>query len=236
MKINFNVTSKMPRRYKRRNKRKMPYRKYYNKAKSVASKAYTAYNIATKIARLVNVEHKMVEEVVSISEDWDGTLTTLNAVAGLGTGDDDNRVGDSIKNQFLSVRGHVAFNQDASALAVQTFTVIIFQDYQNTCASPSYILETARVGTSIAPYAHKDKDHGYRSKILWKRTFTLSVQRDVARFHAKIKLHGHTQFEAGTATINTNAYKMLTISNNPASSPTYNVPIQCISRFYYTDN
>lgn len=211
-------------------------RRYYNKAKSVASKAYTAYNLATKIARLVNVEHKYVEEYINQGVDWDGDIIDLNSIAGIGTGDNDNRIGDSVKSQFLDVHGHVNFNNTTNRLDVQVITVILFIDYQNNTGATGAVLESNRISTSIAPYAHKDKDLMYRTKYLWKRTFTLSEQKDVLRFHAKVKLHSHTQFEAGTSTINTNAIKMLVISNNDATNSTLNPRIECLSRYYYTDN
>lgn len=196
-----------------------------------AGYAYTAYKTAKYLKQLVNVEEK-VHDYASIAGtfDYNGTIHTLNAPA---QGDGDTtRDGDSMKNQSVGLK--IQFT--ANAAADHNVRMIIFWDKQNTVSAGSDLLEIT--GTSDAPYSFKKHDTRFESKVLYDVRFVLSANSpESGKFHLidipYIKLNKHTQFNAGTTTINTGALKLLVI----CGGVTTNLPtVSVYSRLKFTDN
>lgn len=192
------------------------------------SMAYSAYKLASKVAKMVNAEEKFYETGLSaFAVDYVGVLTVLN---GMAQGDTDStRDGDSIKCKHLSLKGYI----DAGATTCTVFRIIVFEDKQNQVSAVTDFMTLS--GASTAPNGFKIYDKRFRTKVLLDKTYSFSdTGPNSGHFEFEIPLGHHTQFDAGTTTINTGAYKYIMISNRaPASAE----PIVSVhSRLTYIDN
>lgn len=215
------------RKYRPYRRRRRRYRRRKPMRYKVADAAYSALKMAKRLKDAVNIEYKHHDVTITTTDvDYNGDVITLNNPA---QGDSDNsRDGDSMKCQNLVLRYFV------SHTAKCFVRVIVYWDQQNTVSAASSLLDAAQVGTVQAPIAYKDYDNRFKSKILHDRTFNIDPASKGQFFvDTVIKIDRHTQFEAGSTTINTGALKILLVSN---LAPTNNVYLEGLARLTYTDN
>lgn len=193
---------------------------------SAGSMAYSAYKLASKVAKMVNAEEKFHETTQNAAVDYNGSLVTLNNMA---QGDTDGtRDGDSIKCTHLSVKGYI----DAAAVNNTVARLIIFEDKQNQVAAVTDFLTAT--GAVTAPLGFKVYDKRFRTKVLFDKTWHMcDTGANNVSFECELPLGHHTQFDSGTTTINTGAYKYIVISNRSSvDDPTFVIQ----TRLTYIDN
>lgn len=190
----------------------------------VADTAYKAWKTAMYVKNLINVEKKHYDFTQSGGRDWNGTITIINNPAqGL---TDSMRVGDSILNKSLNISGVVSYG-GSTAIA----RVMIIWDKQNKITLPIDALEV--VGNQFAVFSPKRKDNKREFRVLYDRLFTVDSQKLQVLYNVDFKnLDTHTQFDNGTTTINSGAYKVIFISDVAAGQPNINQ----YRRFEYIDN
>lgn len=197
-------------------------------SKTSMAKANKALAIASKLQ--ASREKKFVVTSLSASVDQTGTILTVNdPEQGLG---DSSRVGDRITCRQVSCNLWRVIPGSASGRFSLRF--ILFIDKQNAITSPSQVL----LGTdsNFTPLNHYVKDYRKRFVILYDSGANHMDQYNkgmTTRFSQRVNLH--TQFNAGTATINTGAIKLLAISNQGSSSNQRPLLIGSV-RVDYTDS
>jgi len=199
---------------------------------SAGSAAYSALKMVRRLKDMVNTEYKINDVSNSaFSYDYNGTLVTLNApTQGLA---DTQRIGDSIKCQNLVIRGSCVNSGSASSLTFHR--IIILWDPQNKVSTAADVL--AQTGSSIAPFSPKDQDKRFQTRILSDKMYQTSTLSSGNKFSQEfeyiIPINQHTQFSAGSTTINTGALKMLAICNLVSTG----LPnMYYFARLSYTDN
>lgn len=209
--------------YKKHYKRKPKPRSRWQNYSGAASQLVKDVNYLKK---MVNVEMKLATLSISASPTYSGAISIMNNPA---QGDTDlSRDGDSIKNQDVTI-SMIARAGLSSAIV----RVIVFWDKQNKITSVSEFLDSTYVGGLFAPIAPRDYDHRFECKTLFDKVFALPINgQDTRVFEENIKIGLHTQFEAGSTTINTGALKVLYLSDKNANLPT----LQFLSRLHFTDN
>lgn len=188
--------------------------------------AYKALRLARKVANAVNIEYKINDTLANgTTFDYAGTMVTVNNPAQGST--DVTRIGDSIKCQNLMLRFLLTRGAGDS-----TGRVIVFWDDQNQISTGANLLEVT--GTASSVLSPKLYDARFRSKVLYDKVFVMDqVNQSTWDENVQIKIDQHTQFNAGSTTINTGALKVLFISNiTGANIPTVNY----YSRLSFTDN
>lgn len=220
------------RNYRRRNYRRRRYpRRPYKKPMryKVADMAYKGFVLAKKVAKLVNVEMKHHDFMVDGTNTAAGQLITLNQVPQGDT--DQSRDGDSLKMQKMVLK----LNAIKAAGATDTFVrFILFHDPQNSTANvaPDF-LEPTYINTNRAHLSHKDKDNQFKTKKIWDQTYRLDANKTSIQLEKVFSLSHHTQYEAGTTTINSGALKLIIINNEVSTNfPT----IRFVNRLFFTDN
>lgn len=219
-----------------RNK-KSTMKKYVRKGYNVAKTAYAAYNIASKIASLVNIEwkhHDVRNSAVIV--DHTGNNSILNDPQQGVT--DLERIGDSIKCQHLLITGDVQRAAAATSNAT-VVTLYIVWDRDNKLVGTTDLLEAATLTSTLAPYSHKRYDKRFQSRILRKFTFRIDAGDPLRSFKMRVPLSkvlkqkAHTQFDNGSTVITTGALKFMFVSSEPlATAPL----LQYNSRLLYTDD
>lgn len=195
---------------------------------SAGSMAYSALKMAKRLKDMVNTEYKFYDQNVNASYDHTGNLNILNTPAQGQT--DTTRIGDSIKVQNLTLRGYIY----ANAAAVSTlFRIMVLWDPQNKSTATSDIL--ANVASVYAPISPKNYDKKFQTRVLHDKCYSIvsgGADSAMRQFDVVIPVNQHTQFEAGSTTINTGALKILLISAAGVNLPT------CVytARVTYTDN
>lgn len=196
---------------------------------SVAKMAASAYFTAKALKKADNIEYKIYDVSNSaISPDYNGTSVVLNNPAQGST--DTTRIGDSIKCQNLVLRGSVSANITAGT--TNLVRLILIWDTQNQYSTLSDLLEV--VG-SLAVFSPKNYDRRFRNKVLWDRTFCVSVSQGQATipFDEVFSLNDHTQFSAGTTTQFSGSLRLVMVSDKVTSLlPSVNY----YSRLSFTDN
>lgn len=210
-----------PSAYRRKPKRQQS---RFQKGVSVAQKALS---LARKVADAVNTEYKFVDNVLSpLTVDWNGiqgSLMQVNPAQGLA---DNQRIGDSIKLQNFTFKYQCSRNTSDSIIRV-----IIFEDKQNKIASVANLLSLT--GTINAVTSPKNYDTRYQTRILYDKCHILSSDNTTVMASAVLPLNWHTQFNAGTQTVNTGDLKICYISNvSGVPPPTFSY----YSRLTFTDN
>lgn len=216
-----------PRKGKKHYKRKYGWSRAVRSGARFGSLALKAYMLARKLADHDNVEYKFHDTTFSTTYDYNGGLILLNNPAQGDT--DQTRDGDSLKMQNLTFRGTIIKNGAANDTWVRI--IILFSD-QNKIANVTDWLDPAYVGSARAIEAPKDWDKRFYGKTLYDKTFTVNSDRQSTQYKGVIKINKHTQFEAGSTTINTGALQMIVISNEPTNTPT----VSLVSRLSFTDN
>jgi len=207
-------------------------RKPRDNFEEVADMARSAYRIGLEIKDTINTEHKQfVVAQTSTSVTWSGLILAI--VQAMAQGDDSNqRIGDSIKCQNLTLRWYAGPSLSNS----NHLRVIVFWDESNVINTPAQLLNA--VGTAQGVISGKTYDNRFLTKILYDEVVTL-LDPDFTLGHTfmgpikhhVIKLNKHTQFDTGTTTIVTGALKIFAISDTAAGTPiTFNAQLS------YTDD
>lgn len=196
----------------------------------VADMAYNGYRLAVKLARYVNAEEKFHDATLTGSSvDYTtGVVSTLNSIAQGDT--DETRDGDSVKITRLT--GNIQVSGNAAANTLIRYWIV--WDPMNTITTLANLWET---GAATSILGNKDHDHRFQTRVLYdSRPLPLVVANDsYVRVRAiNLKIFKHTQFEAGTTTINSGALKLFAISDqaNASNEPT----IRAQLRVHYIDN
>lgn len=213
--------------YKRRASKKM-YRKkrsYRKKKTNWGNLAYKAFKTAKWVAGLVNAESKYYEATaIATASTYTGALIPLCYPAqGVGAS---QREGDSIKLKNLTIRGEFVFN----GTNAENTRLIIFNDKENASTTAGDILEYT--GSAVSVYSGKNPNLRFDTKILYDKTFTLDSSNPIRRFDIVLKCGWHTNFAAGTTTIENNSLKLLFIGQQAAAGAT----LSFIAKTTYIDN
>lgn len=207
-----------PRRRRRYRRRGKPARYHY------ADMAYKGYKMGLKAMKFLNTEHKYLDFNQTNTASWNGTLFTLNSIP---QGDTDvTRDGDSVKIMSCMLRYNVSYATNCVG------RIIVFWDKQNAITAVSDVLALAALGTANAPNAPKPQDKRFMTKILFDSKHSVNQNGQAMFTRSKqIPIGLHTQFNAGTTTINSGALKMLIIGS-VAVGPTFDT----YARVTYVDN
>ena len=200
---------------------------YVRNAVSVADMAYKAATTAAVLKKLINVEFKHVDfsrnaQVV----DFNGLMDYLND-SGQGT-TDQSHIGDSILNKHTSIRGKLQRGTVDSVVRL-----IVIKDKSDAMTIPTLLTNT---GTSVTPFSTREKDHRSNYTIMKDMTYTLDSGRPSLSFNFELKSNDHTKFNAATNTINTNAFRFVFISDQPAGVGAAAPTITYARRHSYIDN
>lgn len=225
-------------------KKKAPLGKRLQKAGKYAwkhrSTAVKAFQLASKVARMVNVEYKQDTRQNSTTVNNLGTVISL--CDSIDSGDAYNeRDGDSVK--LIRMSGRVFITQHGSAQKT-LFRVILFRGKQENCRS--YVVQDTNstgnmgildhnAGTGDLVLAPKSRENRFHSKILFDKMYHMSNNGNssiVANWD--FKLFGHCNFNDFTNPneIEDGGLYMLLISNETTNTPTFN----SFLKISYTDN
>lgn len=195
-------------------------------AQSYASKggiAYKALGLARKVADAVNTEYKQHHVQLAPAVPNTGGLQDLSLIPqGVG---DFQRVGSSLKQQNVTIRGRVVRTSTDCQVRV-----ILVWDKQNDIASAADLLEST--GSAYAPFSPKNQNNKFRSKILWDKTFSVDTYNPIRLFDMSIPLNKHTEYDGSTTNIRTGSLKLVYVSTEAAGLPV----ILFMSHLTYTDN
>lgn len=224
----------------------MPYKKKAAKrtsgwqdAKTVGKLAYKhrgtaakALALATKVARMVNVEYKAYETNTVDNIDQGGEVYSLTN--GLAQGDTgETRDGISIKPMRLSGRAYIEMNV---AAPTTLFRCIIIRGknehgeiYTPQGTGQLDILDPDALG----PLARKNRDNRFDTNILYDKLFTLSQSGTRAKvLDLNIRLTGHVNYEGGTTNVDNGGLYLLLISDQTELLPVWRSQLTLT----YTDN
>lgn len=189
------------RRYKKRTYKKRAKKGGLTVGKAVgfAGTAMRAMSLAAKVARMVNVEYKWRNNLLTtLNLDQGGFIFPLHEID-KGDGATD-RNGTSIKAMRLSGKLHFKLIAGSNA-AVR---VILFRGKNENYESYAVgTLANSSRGvlndTQVLPYmARKDDNNMYDTKFLFDRTYTLgSGGRNSIMLNWDKKLYGHIQYQLG---------------------------------------
>ncbi len=209
---------------KRYNKRKPPAKKPALPFRyKVADTAYSAWKMANKIRKLVNTEQKAYDSGNTSTSSYNGTILPI-ALMAQGT-TDNQRVGDSVLNKSIFIRGTVQRNTTDSSVRF-----ILFRDKQNTIASTADLMNNT--GSTYSPFEPFHKDNKKQFTILLDKTFVVDTYHPKTDYKFEFKnLDTHSQFDNGGTTINTGGYKIALISDTVAGPS-----VLTMSRLFYIDN
>lgn len=218
-------------RYARRHKKpKTSTLSLANKSVKVASTAYRAMSLASKLARFVNTEFKYYTSDTFDSVASTGSIFNIFSPAQGDT--DQTRDGDSCK--LMRTSGRMLLSVGASATSSQTVRIIIFRGKQEAGTSPA-ISDVINMTSSSDFIAPKPYDLRFKTKILYDRLHTVNIASGGATqkvIYINIRHFGHCQFDAGTTTVNNGGLYMALISTAAANVPT----LQWQLRTTFTDN
>lgn len=172
-----------PRYVRRRVKQWRNPRNFQKSAKGVANMAYRGLALATKVAKLINVEFKTHDIATTQASSSAGTVSKLSAIAqGDGSG---NRDGDKIrcKSWFLRMYGE----HNSSGADAQLLRIVILRDNMQRGSAPAVtdVLETANVLSPI------NKDADGRFTILKDCMLTVTADKGMAyrKYYKEIESH-----------------------------------------------
>lgn len=225
----------MPRRYKKKQplkKRLVKAGKYAWKHRSTAVKALA---LASKVARMVNVEYKWAPITLNQNADSGGFI--YNICQPIEFGDTSTtREGDSIKLMRFSGRGFITQNSSAQKTAVRVILFYSKQDNGHQYVVPD-ILDDVNysAGTSLF-LAPKNHTLRYNTKIFYDKTYHMSNNGNSSIiFDYNFKLFGHTNYiqgQEGTGSVQDHGIHILVISNEDTNYPHFNFR----GKLTFTDN
>lgn len=211
----------MPFRKKYRFHKKRPVRKYRRRRTSGIRKS-----LAKLWDRVGAIEYKYTQDTSVGNANWTGTLISL-CEPPQGVGDFDARIGDKIKMQRLTMRGHFAYSALNSVCRV-----IIFMDKEDSVgATGDLILDAGTIAVVDAPKVY---DKRFKTKILYDKRFPVYADKPFHFLRCNIPLNKVTIFNNGSTAINNNMLKMLIVCD--AASSVNNPAYTLTTRVTYTDN
>lgn len=200
----------------------------------IAEMARSAYHIALSLKDTINTEHKQF--IVTRGGDSTSSSGSIPVTGGINIpaqGDDSNqRIGDSIKLQNLTIRWQ---HRLAATVYSGKVRFIVFWDEANTVTNPAGFLNVNAV--PFGTLSHKVYDNRFLTKILYDKESTLNA--DTANgayshtFEKVIEINKHTQFDVGTTTIMTGALKVAYYSTSAVSTDNL---IDFCAAISYTDD
>lgn len=216
-----------PRRNYRRNyRRRRPNNNYrrkpnnYRKAMSVAKTAYQAYNIASRVAGLINSEHKHSTTLTASPTAVSATGTSLGSWCNTiqqGTSDDD-RIGDQMKVKNFYMKGQVNFVPGGHT--TQLLRVMVILDPSASAVGAGSQILQGGANTTTAVFAPKNRTNKHDFKILFDRVYSVSDQKPSAKLNIFLKdLDTIVRYSPGITTVSGNDIKVLFISNELLASP-----------------
>lgn len=221
--------------YRKTYKRKSNYKRKSYKPKSkwggYANTAMKALTIASKVARLVNIETKEANKYNSGTITYNATIISMVDQVAQGI-TDNTRVGDSIKVQKLTLKGKIQ-NTGSSANS-QVFRLLLVNDKSNTGAPSTDLFEDS--GSNYAPWSKKNPDNKYKTQVLYDSGIINTVgdtSSSVKIIDITVTPNMHVQYTAGTQSVASNNLKWYLISDS-ASSATSSYLLT--SSVFYTDD
>lgn len=246
----------------------MAYRKRYNRTKKrayrkkrgtggylktgikVAKTAAKALHMAYRLKDMVNTEYKEFEEGIFWQNIGDGTNnpTVSNSIVayplclppqGI---EFDNMIGDSIKLQRLTLRGHIAWKDQAiptSGRQSAAVRVILFRGH--ACEGKMWPTTVATVGgeppflDQKGIFGAKTDDNKYNSKILMDRVYQLDVaKRNIIQLKWNFPLNWHQNMSTtNNADIVQNGLYLIVLSDTGVTALTEFKCNYCVT---FTDN
>lgn len=191
---------------------------------SAINTAYRAYTLASKVARMVNVEYKYYDYQVAAD-----SISSTGYVDNIFQPDQGvtvvERQGDSCKPMRTS--GRVTFTMHPSATTTQV-RCILFRGKQENGVSYSVgnLLEYV---STLSPKNDSDR---FRTKIFHDKTYILNTNRPNINLNWNYKQYGHVNFVTGATTIENGGIYILLISDQATNTPT----IGTVLRTTFTDN
>lgn len=218
--------------YKKRTYKKRTYkRKPRSKWGSYASTAVKALSIASKVARLVNIETKEANKYVNSTVNWNGAI--FSCVDHIAQGiNDSTRIGDSVKIQKIKLSGF--FSNTGSTSNDITLRWYVVNDKANSGLTITDLFEDS--GSTYAPFSSKATDNKYKSTVLYDSgliTLVGDTSRQRTAFTVSIPVNGHVQYTNGTTTVASNNYKVYIVTGD--ATATF-INYQFTNKTYYTDD
>lgn len=204
---------------------------FWKKAPQAIDVAQKALKTAMAIRTLVNVESKYIDIApfsFNVTNSGLNGIYTLNAIAQGTTSV--TRIGDSIKNQSLSMKATIKQHASATNTTVRVWLVKHKEPRGATVGLAADFWENSNVLTFLQT---QKRD---RYVVLMDRTYKLSANgaSEVAIDFSK-KLNGHTIYDgnAGTiADIQKDAYHLIALSDEATNTPT----LEACLRLRFTDD
>lgn len=208
-------------------------------AGTVASTAIKAYQIASKVAALVNTEKKYYDVAISKSGD---TAAQVICLTGMAQGDTEStRVGDSIMPKSLQAKLKLMFDTTNPSENVR---VVIVKDKDNNVGTPPGYTQVYQM---TAPYTLRSMDYPKRFKVLYDKIFTCNTTKPVVNidWYYKYKMMkdfkgnytrgDHITFtgQLDTDTARSHVYLMLISSHADGASA---LSLSGYTRLRYIDN
>lgn len=201
-----------------------------SKTQKVAMAAFKGLKLANNIKNLINVEQKH-----SIHHITDGTTSASGTTDNLiqlsqGTGDQDNRIGDSILLKSMKVTGYI---QERSTLPTEgILRMIIIRDHCGSIDHSNYLQLT---GSKVSVLSRKNHDERFRSTKLYDRTFISTNDNPIKQFTINFRnINKHIRYSGTSATPTMNNIKLLMFwtDTNVLTSPQVNLYADSL----YVDN
>lgn len=190
----------------------------------LASKAWQGVRLLKDV---INTEYKHLDTFQTQPINWSGYFPVINVIPQGVT--DNQRVGDSCKIQNFVLRGNVF--RGASDAVVRFMLV---WDDQSKVSTVADIL--AATGSVYAPIAPKNYDKRFQTKILKEFRVHLTADTPIKKINMNMPINLHTQFSAGTTTIDTGKLFLVVISDRDPAVPANLPNFVFYSRLSYTDN
>jgi len=221
------------RKYTKKTKRSTGWGSTVAKAGKYVNTAVAAYQLASKVARMVNVEYKFHDDNRIVAVDNGGIIYNLTDIP---TGQTTNdRIGASIKPMRISGRTFVTQNGSAQKTIIR---FILFRGKSERRLS--FSVDDNSLGMAVLDanaqlvIAPKLFDNKYDTKFLYDKIYHMSNNGNSSIvLNWDFKLFGHVQYVQGGANdIEDGGLYLLIVSNEGTNTPTVNTSF----RISYTDN
>lgn len=170
--------------------------------------------------------HKTYNDVV----DWDGTMTIVNnPIQGVGN---NQRVGNSIRNLNLKIKGQINFDQTSTTTNYSPVRMIIIRDHNNDIATTGDFLFFS--GNQYAPNEHYSFADKSRYTLLYDKRWIINENHVTQNIDFTVKVNSVSLFTGATSTIRSNAIKVFLISNRDTAD--YEPQFIWLSELTYTDS
>lgn len=217
-------------------KKRYPNKKQMNNPKggstigNIARIASTALSTAKFVAGLINPEFKYKDNSASLAvQTWTGSVSNISILS-QGTSAVGEREGDSVKMKTLTMRFAWEYNSAIGANINDIVRIIIFIDKENSIANASDFL--VGTGTNTSVFTPKNRNNLYKTKTLYDEHFCLDQYNPCLAKNLILEVPFHQRFQVGTGTAESNALKMILITQQPVNGSKFSY----YSRLTYIDN